>query len=208
MSRQLLLLCAVALAGMAAFPASDTSSAASVFINTKSTSLWRTGVSATFDLPVEYPPLASSVDISVKGVRYASSIPGVTSAVQTVTLPAPESDSTENVYEITLAFNDGTTNRCAFALVRSQSAGASCPVRLVSASRWSRISSRKVMPMPEDCSLSIDAESVSTGLDGARGWFACPKMDAGEHEFALSGPDGDVFRTMLYAGPGCVISVR
>ena len=201
------LICAFAASLGAMCFASDTSEAAGVFVDPDASLLWRTAPSSSVNIPIEYPPMASSVDISVKGVRYSASFPGVTAATQAITLPAPAKDSDENVYEVTLGFNDGTTNKCAFALVRSQSAGASCPVKLTSAARWSRISAKKVMVIPAGQSLSIDDEAVSTGMGGAWGWFACPRLVTGEHEFVLSG-DGDVSRTMEFVVPGIVINMR
>ena len=201
------LICAfVASLGAMCF-ASDTSEAAGVFVDPDASLLWRTAPSSSVNIPIEYPPMASSVDISVKGVKYSASFPGVTAATQAITLPAPATDSDENVYEVVLGFNDGTTNKCAFALVRSQAAGASCPVKLTSAAKWSRISAKNVMVVPAGQTLSIDDEAVSTGMDGAWGWFACPRLVTGEHEFVLSG-DGDVSRTMEFVVPGIVINMR
>ena len=201
------LICAFAASLGAICLASDTSEAAGVFVDPDASLLWRTAPSSSIAIPIEYPPMASSVDISVKGVKYSASFPGVTAATQAMTLPAPARDSDENVYEVVLCFNDGTTNKCAFALVRSQSPNASCPVRLTSSAKWSRISAKKVMMIPAGSSLSVDDESVSTGMDGAWGWYACPRLAAGEHEFVLSG-DGDVSRTLEFAVPGIVINMR
>ena len=61
--------------------------------------------------------------------------------------------------------------------------------------------------VPAGQTLSIDDEAVSTGMDGAWGWFACPRLVTGEHEFVLSG-DGDVSRTMEFVVPGIVINMR
>ena len=207
MARRNVFLCVFAFAVTVSCVAADTSAAAGVFVDPDASLLWRTAPSSSVTIPIEYPPMASSVDISVKGVRYSASFPGVTAATQAITLPAPAKDSDENVYEVTLGFNDGTTNKCAFALVRSQSANASCPVKLTSAARWSRISAKKVMVIPAGQSLSIDDEAVSTGMGGAWGWFACPRLVTGEHEFVLSG-DGDVSRTMEFVVPGIVINMR
>ncbi len=201
------LICAFAASLGAMCFAGDTSETAGVFVDPDASLLWRTAPSSSVTIPIEYPPMASSVDISVKGVKYSALFPGVTAATQTITLPAPATDSDENVYEVVLGFNDGTTNKCAFALVRSQSANASCPVKLTSAAKWSRISAKKVMVIPAGQSLSIDDEVVSTGMDGAWGWFACPRLVTGEHEFVLSG-DGDVSRTMEFVVPGIVINMR
>jgi hypothetical protein len=201
------LICAFAASLGAMCFASDTSEAAGVFVDPDASLLWRTAPSSSVTIPIEYPPMASSVDISVTGVRYSALFPGVTAATQVISLPAPATDSDENVYEVVLGFNDGTTNKCAFALVRSQSANASCPVKLTSAAKWSRISVKKVMVIPAGQSLSIDDEAVSTGMDGAWGWFACPRLVTGEHEFVLSG-DGDVSRTMEFVVPGIVINMR
>ena len=201
------LICAFAASLGAMCFASDTSAAAGVFVDPDASLLWRTAPSGSVTIPIEYPPMASSVDISVKGVKYAASYPGVTAATQALTLPAPAKDSDENVYEVVLGFNDGTTNKCAFALVRSQSANASCPVKLASAARWSCISAKKVMVIPAGQSLAIDDEAVSTGMEGGWGWFACPKLEAGAHEFVLSG-DGDISRMLEYIMPGVVINLR
>jgi len=205
-ARRTLTISAIVLIGTACF-ATDTSEVAGVFVDPNASLLWRTAPSSSVTIPIEYPPMASSVDISVKGVKYAASFPGVTAATQAITLPSPAKDSDENVYEVVLGFSDGTTNKCAFALVRSQSANASCPVKLTSAARWSRISAKKVMVIPAGQSLAIDDEAVSTGVEGAWGWFACPKLEVGEHEFVLSG-DGDVSRTMEFVVPGTIINMR
>ena len=199
--------CALCLQG-AICAATDVSDEASVFVDTTATSFWRTGVSPTFDLPIAYPPLASAVDISVRGVRYAQTFPRTSAVVQPVSLPEPTSDAAENVYEITLAFDDGTTNACSFALVRSQSNGGPCPVRLTSDSRWHMMSRGKVMPIPYGCSLSIDGIVAATGLDGAQGWFVCPQMQTGEYAFVIAGTGDSISRTMRYVGPGIVFVVR
>jgi len=201
-------LCALALAASQACAASDTSAAAEVFVDTTSSCMWNTGKSQSFSLPIEYPVLASAVDVYVKGVRYSASETGVTAASLPVSLPEPSADAAENVYEITLAFNDGTTNKCAFALVRSQSLGASCPVRLTSESSWSKIEAKRVVQVPAGYEPQIDGQGVAACSNGGWGWFACPRLAAGEHEFTLFGPDGEISLVMDFLVPGFLMSIK
>ena len=200
-------LCAVVLAAAYSHAAGDVSAATGVFVDPDASILWRTASSGSIAIPIEYPPMASSVDISVKGVKYSASFPGVTATTHVMSLPAPANDSGENVYEVVLGFNDGTTNKCAFALVRSQSSNASCPARLTSSAKWQRISAKKVMMVPAGHSLSVDGETVAAGMAGAWGWYACPRLAAGVHEFVLSG-EGDISRTMEFTVPGMAINMR
>ena len=90
-----------------AVPAEElTSEPTFVFLRPETSSFWNTATNSTMTVPIDYPRGARAATLSVRGLGYEQTYAGITEATFTFELPAPTSPETENVYDLTLAFDD------------------------------------------------------------------------------------------------------
>ena len=99
---------------------SDRSNQEVVFLNADATSFWRTATNRVIKVPVDMPVLATSAKLTVCGVKYIREYSISSSGDFEIELPAADSIYSENVYDLTLAFNDGTVQRAKLGLVQVQ----------------------------------------------------------------------------------------
>ena len=100
--------------------ASDRSNQEVAFLNADATSFWRTATNRVIKVPVDMPVLATSAKLTVCGVKYVREYSIASSGDFEIELPAADSIYSENVYDLTLAFNDGTVQRAKLGLVQVQ----------------------------------------------------------------------------------------
>ena len=189
------LLLAVALTAVGAAFASDTSIATFVHVNPSSTSFWRTAPSRTFDIPVEFPEGADSATLSVRGSEYVADYADITTSPFRLTLPEASDEEHEDVYELTLTFNDekATVRTARLGLVVGQEAGVGATARCVSDTtmrEWKKAYGNVVMPVPRDMTaLTAGGTPVvegDKGFTGAQGWYAAGRIELGtEATFGL-----------------------
>ena len=79
-----------------------------VFLRPGDMSFWHTATNSTMSVPVDMPPMASRATLAVRGVKYATSYEITASGSFSFSLPPPTSPQAENVYDLTLSFDDGT----------------------------------------------------------------------------------------------------
>ena len=163
----------------------------SVFLLPSSHVLWRTAPSATFDVPVFMPPGASSATLVVRGQNYRREYAGLSDGMFSLSLPGADSDDTENVYDLTLTFNDAaaTTRSAKIGVVVGASTGntAVADVRAADSSKWRKTLTRAVLPIPSGVtSLSINGTTVDGGLYESPGWFLFLSKAGSTYDVLLS----------------------
>ena len=113
-----------------------------------------------------------------------------TATNSTMTLPAPDSPKTENVYELSLTFDNGATPRTAkLGLIQGLDSGAKGSTRCIapaSGKVWETAKYRAVLPIPygtDTFSVKLNGgewRNVDTGLNGAQGWYALSPIAKGD----------------------------
>lgn len=180
-----------------AVPAEElTSEPTFVFLRPETSSFWNTATNSTMTVPIDYPRGARAATLSVRGLGYEQTYAGITGATFTFELPAPTSPETENVYDLTLAFDDAaaTVRTAKLGLVQGLSPDAEGTTRCLApatAKVWRRAKGRAVLPIPYGTtSFTVNGVERDTGLDGAQGWFAIGGI----------GPEEDVSLTLMAGG--------
>ena len=180
-----------------------------LFMRSKSNMLWRTSPGATFDVPVVLPPDATSATLTVTGRGYSRTYSDLSGGWQEVTLPAATSDETEDVFDLTLTFDDpaATVQTAKLGHVASAAASgdAEARVRVASSRKWGAVKDRAVIRIPANAgTLSIDGDPVDDGLDGAAGWFRFDAVAEQSYEVGL----GTDIATLYGVFPGLLIICR
>ena len=193
-------------ASVTALADGDTSDPALVYLRPETSSFWHTATNSTMTLPVEFPVGASSATLTVTGAfNYSQTINDITSSSVTVALPEavmPENDpATEDVYDFTLTFNDGTVRTAKLGLIAGlgDGEGQTRCLAPASGSAWEKVKGQVAIPIPYGMtSFEINGTSTDTGLDGAQGWYAL-KLKSNVSA-ALSGLVGEDSWTALLKG--------
>ena len=155
------------------------SEGAFIFLNAKTSSYWHTATNCVLALPIEKPVGATSATLSVTGLSYSATYSDITASPFLLTLPAATSTATENVYDLTLTFNDaGATVRTArLGLIRGYDATTVALTRCLAPKeqrKWGWVKGRRaVFPIPYGMtSFTVDGVVTDTGLGGDQGWYA------------------------------------
>ena len=163
-----------------------------VFLRPETSSFWNTATNNTMTLPIDYPMSAKSATLDVSGVKYHRFYENIVGPSFDLLLPEPTSPENENVYDLTLTFDDGTVRTAKLGLIQGLSPDAEGTTRClapVDAGVWNQANKRAVIPIPYGTeSLTVNGETVDTGLDGAQGWYA------------LKGRSGETYSLSLMAG--------
>ena len=170
---------ALAAAASASADSAATSAGAFVFLDKGTSSYWHTATNCVLALPIEKPEGATSATLSVTGLRYSATYANITASPFLLTLPAATSTATENVYDLTLTFNDaGATVRTArLGLIRGYDATTVALTRCLTPKEWRKWGwvkgRRAVFPIPYGMtSFTIGGVVTDTGLGGDQGWYA------------------------------------
>lgn len=149
-----------------------------VFLRPETSSFWHTATNSVMTIPIDYPAGADSATLSVSGVDYSRTYENLTCGEFTLALPPAENPGTENVYGLTLEFNDAahTVRNAKLGLIQGLSPDASGTTRClapVSGKVWENVKGRAVLPIPYGTtSFAVNGEQRDTGLGGAQGWYA------------------------------------
>ena len=165
-------------------------------------SFWHTATNATMALPIIYPEGATSASLSVRGIGYAHDYTNITGDEFVLNLPPADSPKDENVYHLTLSFDNGVVQTATLGLVRGYAAGARGATRCLLSNRsgeWKKVVRRAVLPVPYGItSLTLNGETVETGLEGDQGWYAIGKANGGEsYNLMMSVDDIDYTASLL-----------
>ena len=204
--------CAIALS---AFPDEPESSPTFVSLRPKENSFWTTATNATMAVPLDFPKDASSATLRICGVSYTNEIRGIAplptfSGGYVVSLPPATKPREENVYDLTLTFDDGTVRTAKLGLVQGLMPDGEGWTRCIApagSGRWSCVVDRAVIPIPYGMtSFTVDGLEIDTGLDGAQGWYALGGMGAGRSvDLALSAEGGAFAATLVGGSDGTLI---
>lgn len=180
-----------------------------LFMRSKSNILWRTSPGTTFDVPVVLPPDASSATLTVTGRGYSRTYSNLSGGWQEVTLPAATSDETEDVFDLTLAFDDPAATVQTVKLGHVASAAsdgdAEARVRVAGSRKWGVVKDRAVIRMPANAgTLSIDGDPVDDGLAAAAGWFRFDAVGGRSYEVGL----GADIATLYGVFPGFLLMYK
>ena len=180
------------------------SNRAVVLLRPDETSFWRTATNSVIAVPVDMPPMATSAILTVRGVKYGKEYEISSSGDFIVSLPPAVSAKAENVYDMTLAFNDGTVRTAKLGLVQGYAAGSGegAVTRVLAPkgdTKWKGAHRRTVLPIPYGMtSLTVNGVVTDTGLGGAQGWYAL--AIAPDQTAVLSAEAGDAELLGLYDG--------
>ena len=184
-----------------------------VFLRPETSSFWNTATNNTMTVPIDYPAGATSAELTVRGVDYQWVYKDITTSEYTFDLPSATSPETENVYDLTLTFNDGTERTAKLGLVQGFSPDSEGTTRCLapSGSRvWNKVKGQAVLPIPYGMkTITINGVDTDTGLDGAQGWYALGRIDPNE-TVTLSGVAGGVeyAASLLGGGAGLMMILK
>ena len=184
MARKVAALAGAAVLTVSAPAAKLSSEPTFVFLRPETSSFWNTATSSTMTLPIDYPSGATKATLTVNGVGYNRVYPDLTADSIEIDLPVPDSPKTENVYELTLAFDNGAPSRTAkLGLIQGLDSGAKGSTRCIAPAEgkvWSKATDRAVLPIPYGTtSFTVNGVEHDTGLDGAQGWYALSPIKPG-----------------------------
>ena len=154
-----------------------------VFTRPETSSFWNTATNNEMTVPVDFPAGATTATLTVSGIGYIATYANIAKGTDsyTFTLPPADSPQTENVYDLSLAFNDGTVRRAKLGLIDSISQNAEVTTRCLAPANgrvWERVKGgRAVLPIPygtTSFTVTVNGEvrSADTGLGGAQDWYA------------------------------------
>ena len=158
-----------------------------VFLDTKTSSFWRTATNRVVTLPIKYPAGATAATLTASSASWSTTT-NLPAGFFDLVLPEPDSPETEDVYDLTLAFNDGTVRNAKLGLIQGLMPDAEGATRCVAPQggrRWSRLQRHTVLPLPygaESFSVYVNGQEVASdsGLDGAKGWYALDGIEIGD----------------------------
>jgi hypothetical protein len=190
MSR-LSVLCAAWCVAFACSAAERISSRAFVILRPEASSFWVTATNSSMSVPVVFPKGSKSAKLEIAGdagdyrAIYTVECEESESMDISFTLPEPNAPRQENVYSLTLTFDDEKTVRTAkLAVVQGLKPGAEGSTRCASpygTSEWQKVYGRAVLPILYGMdSFMINGTTVDTGLNGAQGWYALDGVKPGE----------------------------
>ena len=202
-----------------ASPGSEiTSEETFVFLRPETSSFWNTATNSTMSLPIDYPNGSTKAKLEVKGIGYDKVYEGITSDSYELELPVPDSPQTENVYDLTLTFDDGTVRTAKLGLIQGLSPdteGATRCLAPAEGSVWNKVKYRAVLPIPYGTtSLSMQTnggewKELDTGLNGAQGWYALSPIGRGDNLSLSCIVDGVSYvATLLGQGDGFFVIVK
>lgn len=186
MARKVAALAGAAVLTVSAPAAKLSSEPTFVFLRPETSSFWNTATNSTMTLPIDYPSGATKATLTVNGVGYNRVYPDIAAPQDSIEidLPVPDSPKTENVYELTLAFDNGAPSRTAkLGLIKGLDSGAKGSTRCIAPAQgkvWSTATDRAVLPIPYGTtSFTVNGVEHDTGLDGAQGWYALSPIAPG-----------------------------
>ena len=180
MARKVAALAGAAVLTVSAPAAKLSSEPTFVFLRPETSSFWNTATNSTMTLPIDYPTGATRATLTVNGVGYSRSYANITGDSFDLELPPPTSPETENVFDLTLTFDNGTERTAKLGLIQGLSPDAEGTTRCLApaeGSVWNSMRSRAVLPIPygtTSFTVTVNGQETvnDTGLNGAQGWYA------------------------------------
>ena len=188
-----------------------------VFLRPETSSFWNTATNNTMTLPIDYPARATKATLVVSGDKYAKSYADITDDSFELELPPPTSPETENVYDLTLTFDEGTVRTAKLGLIQGLSPDAEGMTRCLAPAEeqvWNTVKKRAVMPIPygtTSFTMSVNGgtwTNVDTGLNGAQGWYALKPANGDNVSLSLVADGVNYMATLLGRGGYFVINFQ
>ena len=185
------------------------------FLRPDESSFWRTAPGKTVTVPIDWPEGASAATLTVTGLGYERVYTDISGETYTFDLPDAVDSQTENVYDLTLAFNDAdtTTRTAKLGLITGLTTLAEGTTRCrlpVGSKTWNKAGGlRAVLPIPYGTvSFTVNGVEKVSELGGAQGWYALDGLVPGQAtELALS-TDEDDYSASLFGAGGILLLVR
>ena len=212
-ARKMATLVGAAMVSVAVPAAELTSEPTFVFLRPETSSFWNTATNNTMTVPIDYPTGATSAALSVHGLGYHCVYRDIQTNEYTFELPAATSPETENVYDLTLTFDNGVERTAKLGLVQGLSPDSEGTTRCLapSGSRvWNRVKGQAVLPIPYGMtSFKVNGEDVDPELKGAQGWYALGKIVPNEPVSLSMTADGkEYMASLLGGGAGLMLIFR
>ena len=177
------------------------------------TSFWRTATNNVISLPVYFPKGATSATLEVRGDRFWRHYDNLQHGNFELTLPKPARPEDENVYELTLSFDEGTIRNAKLAVITGvgeKSIGSTRCVFDTDCAHWNTFNRRAVLPIPEGMSsFSVNGKSVDLGVGGARSWhMLTANRKESALELSLMTADSEYVASLLGYVPGLMLFFR
>ena len=189
-----------------------------VFLRPETSSFWNTATNSTMTLPIDYPRGATKATLTVSGVGYATkTYSNLTESSFELELPIPDSPQNENVYDLTLTFDEGTVRTAKLGLIQGLSPDSEGSTRCLAPAEgdvWNTIKKRAVLPIPygtETFTMSVNGGTVTnvdTGLNGAQGWYAFRPATGDSVSLSLMVGGINYAATLLGKGDGYFVIIR
>ena len=218
MARKVAALAGAAVLTVSAPAAKLSSEPTFVFLRPETSSFWNTATNSTMTLPIDYPRGATKATLTVSGAGYAAkTYPNITESSFDLELPVPDSPQNENVYDLTLTFDDGTVRTAKLGLIQGLSPDSEGSTRCLAPAEgdvWNTIKKRAVLPIPygtESFTMSVNGGTVTdvdTGLNGAQGWYAFRPATGDSLSLSLMVGGINYAATLLGKGDGYFVIIR
>lgn len=210
---RLIHLVGAAFVSSAVFAVELTSEATFIFVRPETSSFWRTAPSRSLTVPIEWPNGASTATLVVKGLGYEETYTGLTDDSFSFSLPDAAGLESENVYDLTLSFDNGTMRSAKIGLIYGlspDSEGATRCIAPKTARSWGMVTGgRAVLPVPYGTtSFTVNGIETATGLDGAQGWLALGGIGANNSQSLTLTANGDESTASLYGRVGLFLLIR
>ena len=204
MKLRIMMAIAAGLAFAGAAFASDTGDALLLF--KESGSFWHTATNSTITVPLDFKDGATSATLTVRGSKYVRVYEGITTGEFTFSLPSAGDVAHEDVYSLSLVFDNGTEMSARLGLPYGIGPGAEGSTRCIAESsvRWPKTYGNGLVPVPADTtSITVDGSPVTDetpGFTGAQGWLALGEVERGATiDVALSAGGQTTERTLIGA---------
>lgn len=160
-----------------------------IFLKPETSSFWNTATNNVMSLPIDYPAGASSATLTVEGDGYSQTYADLRDTSFELQLPRPDLPELENVYNLTLTFDNGVVRRAKLGLIQGlapQSAGSTRCLAPANGTVWNKVRRRAVLPIPYGTtafSVTVNGQQRinETELDGAQGWYALGGINRGDN---------------------------
>ena len=184
-----------------------------VFAAPQRSRLWNTVPGGDVTLPVVFPSGATSAQLSVRAPGYSQDYPDITTNAVKISLPTATGPESEAVYELTLAFDDGSEQHARLAVIDGydlSSTGSTACRSPKDSVRWGRIKSHSaVIPIPAGPRIltvdGIPAEQINA--DDSATWFQVAGIGEATCALVLTTEEGEFSETLSLA-PGFLLFIR
>jgi hypothetical protein len=183
------------------------SAVCAVIVKPEKTAFWRTATNSTFEVSWLFPAGTQKVKLSVVGMGAEYVYDNLTESRKTLVLPPPV--TAEDVYKLTLLFDDDSEQSCLLGVVRGAQEGDAVVVDYVSDSNltWRRTKTKAVFPIP------FGAEKITVNgreypLDGAAGWFGYVYPAGAEVSEVALYAGTDEYENSLIPVCGFILTIR